>query len=58
MGLGICKFMEEQKQRTFGWLEAGETLMDVVRRAGTSSLCAAPEGPRGAPSTSGGKTGK
>lgn len=36
----------------------GETLKDGLRREGLSPLCAAPEGPRGAPSTSGGETEK
>lgn len=58
ISLGICKFMEEQRERTYGWLEVGETLWDGLRRGGMSPFCAAPEGPRGAPSTSGGETGK
>lgn len=56
--LGICKFVKEPKERTYELLDAGETLRDRLRRRGTSPHCAALEGPRGAPSTSGGETGK
>lgn len=45
--------MEEQKG-THGWLEVVKTPRNTLQRGGVRPLHAAREGPRGAPSTSGG----